>query len=382
VRLLHTSDWHLGRFFHREDLLDAQATFLDFLVETVRSERIDVVLVSGDIFDRALPRVDAVSLLSDGLGRMVDAGTQVVGISGNHDSPRRLGFGADLFAAAGVHLRTEPTASGRPILLDDAHGPVAIYALPYLEPDVARDAVGADASTHAAVIGAAMQSVRTDLDQRGIRRSVVLAHAFVTGGEACDSERDVSVGGVATVPASVFDGASYVALGHLHGRQALAPTVRYSGSPLAFSFSEHRHTKGCWVVDLDADGVRTVQPIETPTPRRLGCLSGRLDDLLTAPAHSPYEDRWLHVTLTDSVRPREPMERLRTRFPHTLMLTFAPEGGRADDHSTYAERVDGRSDLDVALGFVEHVRRRPADDDERRLLDDAFAAVRSAEVAV
>ena len=192
----------------------------------------------------------------------------------------------------------------------------------------------------------------------------------------------MSVGGVATVPLSVFDGISYVSLGHLHGRQTLAPTVRYSGSPLAFSFSEHQHRKGCWLVDLGVDGVTTVEPIETPTPRRLGRLRGQLDALLTAPAYSSYEDCWLHVTLTDPMRPREPMERLRARFPHTLMLTFAPEGARAGDTSTYAERVHGRSDLDVALGFVEHVRQRPADDGERQLLDDALAAVRAAEVAV
>jgi exonuclease SbcD len=175
---------------------------------------------------------------------------------------------------------------------------------------------------------------------------------------------------------------SYVALGHLHGRQTLAPTVRYSGSPLAFSFSEHQHTKGCWLVDLGADGGTTVEPIETPIPRRLGRITGHLDDLLTSPTYSSDEECWLHVTLTDPVRPREPMERLRARFPHTLMLTFAPDGATTGDASTYTQRVQGRSDLDVALGFVEHVRQRPADDDERRLLDEAFAAVRTDEVAV
>jgi exonuclease SbcD len=383
MRLLHTSDWHLGRFFHGEDLLDAQATFVDFLAETVRSEHIDAVLVSGDIFDRALPRIDAVSLLSEALRRLADTDARVVVISGNHDSARRLGFGADLIAAAGVHLRTDPHAVAHPILLADDDGPVAVYALPYLEPDVTREIVGAAANSHAAVIGAAMQSVRADLDARSdIERSVLLAHAFVTGGESCDSERDVSVGGVATVPMATFDGMSYVALGHLHGRQTLAPNVRYSGSPLAFSFSEHQHTKSCWLVDLGAAGVTAVHAIETPVPRRVARISGRLEELLTGPAYTPYEDSWLQVTLTDAVRPREPMERLRARFPHTLMLVFAPIGAPTDAVSTYAERVHGRSDLDIALGFVEHVRQCPADDAERALLDEAFTSVRAAEVAV
>jgi exonuclease SbcD len=381
VRLLHTSDWHLGRFFHGEDLLPAQATFLDFLVETIRDEKVDVVLVSGDVFDRALPRVDAVSLLSDGLRRIAAAGARVIAISGNHDSPRRLGFGADLIAASGVHLRTDPAASAQPVVIGDAHGPVAFYALPYLEPDLTRDVIGADTATHADVLGAAMRAVRADATSRGAR-SVVLAHAFVTGGEPCDSERDVSVGGASTVPLSTFDAMSYVALGHLHGRQQIADTVRYSGSPLAFSFSEHRHIKGCWLVDLDETGVDAVTPIETPVPRRVARLTGTLDELLSSPAFASYEDAWLHVTLTDPIRPREPMDRLRSRFPHTLMLTFAPLNTEQHETTTYAARVHGRGDLDIALGFVEHVRQRPADDDERAVLDEAFAAVRGAEVAV
>ncbi|MFL6238868.1 MAG: exonuclease SbcCD subunit D [Actinomycetes bacterium] len=383
MRLLHTSDWHLGRFFHGEDLLPAQATFLDFLAETVRDEGVDVVLVSGDIFDRALPRVDAVSLLSDGLRRLVDAGAQVVAISGNHDSARRLGFGADLIAASGVHLRTDPAAAAKPVVLHDEHGPVAVYAVPYLEPDLTKDVVGAAANTHADVMAAAVRSVRADIDRRRGTRSVVLAHAFVSGGQTCESERDVSVGGVATVPLSTFDEMSYAALGHLHGRQTLADGVRYSGSPLAFSFSEHHHVKGCWLVDLGSSAVDAVHAFETPVPRRVARINGSLDDLLGSSQYSSYEDCWLHVTLTDAVRPREPMDRLRSRFPHTLMLTFAPAGVAGEQSaSTYTARLQGRSDLDIALGFVEHVRQRRADDDERTLLDDAFAAVRAAETAI
>jgi exonuclease SbcD len=349
----------------------------------VRSERVDAVLISGDIFDRALPRLDAVSLLSDALHRIVDAGAHVIAISGNHDSPRRLGFGADLLSLAGVHLRTDPSTCARPVLLADDHGPVAFYALPYLEPDVTRELVGASASTHADVIGAAMAAADADLGTRAdVRRSVVVAHAFVVGGAGCDSERDVSVGGVATVPLSVFDSASYAALGHLHGRQTLRDTVRYSGSPLAFSFSEHQHVKACWLVDLGASGVDAVHPIETPVPRKVARLTGALDELLTSAAHEKYEDCWLQITLTDAVRPKDPMERLRTRFPHTLMLTFAPAGLPTANATTYAARLQGQSDLDIALGFVEHVRQRAAADAERMLLADAFAAVRAAEVAV
>ena len=187
MRLLHTSDWHLGRSFHREDLLSAQARFVDFLVDTVRSEGVDAVLVSGDVYDRALPPVDAVALCDDALRRLAGTGARVVLISGNHDSARRLGFGSGLIDTAGIHLRTDVAAAHQPVLLEDRDGPVAVYAVPYLEPDAVRAELGCDDRSHAAVLGAAMARVRDDLSGRPDSRSVVLAHAFVMGGEASES---------------------------------------------------------------------------------------------------------------------------------------------------------------------------------------------------
>ena len=275
MRLIHTSDWHLGRSFHREDLLGAQARFVDFLVETVRSEGVDAVLVSGDVYDRALPSVDAVTVCNDALRRLAATGTRVVLISGNHDSARRLGFGADLIDAAGIHLRTDPAGCARPVLLADRDGPVAVYGLPYLEPDAVRDELGCDERSHTAVLNAAMARVRQDLAGRPDARSVVLAHAFVTGGEPSDSERDISVGGVGSVPVSTFAGVDYAALGHLHGAQRLTDRVRYSGSPLAYSFSEEHHRKAVLLVDLGtAPGAEvSVQHLPTPVERPLARIS-------------------------------------------------------------------------------------------------------------
>lgn len=381
MRLLHTSDWHLGRSFHREDLLGAQARFVDFLVETVRSERVDAVLVSGDVYDRALPSVDAVDLCNDALRRLAGTGTRVVLISGNHDSARRLGFGADLIDAAGIHLRTDPAGAGRPVLLEDGDGDVGVYAVPYLEPDAVRGQLGCEERSHHAVLGAAMARVRADLADRPGARSVVLAHAFVTGGEASDSERDISVGGVSSVPAATFAGVDYTALGHLHGAQRLADEVRYSGSPVAYSFSEEHHTKGVLLVELgDRPGAPvSVEHLPTPVVRPLARVAGQLGDLLTGDRWERLTGHYLHVTLTDPVRPREPMERLRARFPHVLVLGFAPDGAAVDDRS-YAARLRGRDDLQVAGDFVEHVRSAP-DPAESALLADAFEAVRLAEAS-
>jgi DNA repair protein SbcD/Mre11 len=387
MRLLHTSDWHLGRSLHRADLRAAQSAFLDHLVQTVRAEKVDAVLVAGDVYDRAVPPVDAVELCADALNRLHDAGASVVLISGNHDSARRLGFGSDLLEVAGVHVRTRPSALARPVLLEDAHGPVAVYGVPYLEPDAVRgdlppiEAAPAEALRgHAGVLGHAARCIRADADSRRVRRRVVLAHGWVAGGAASDSERDITVGGVGQVPAALFDGFSYVALGHLHGQQTIAGPLRYSGSPLPYSFSEATHRKGSWLVELDGTGAIRAERVPAPVHRRLSVLRGPLHDLLSSAAFASYEDDFVSVTLTDPSRPQAAMDAVRARFPHVLVLAFEPEGVRPDERG-YRARVAGRDDLSVAAEFVRHVRNEPASDSERQLLAGAFEAVRAEDAA-
>jgi exonuclease SbcD len=381
VRLLHTSDWHLGRSFHRVGLLDAQRAFLDHLVQVVEEHRVDAVLVAGDVYDRAVPPLAAVRLFDDALHRLADAGVPVVMTSGNHDSAPRLGVGAGLLSPAGVHLRTDPAGCGAPVLLTDVHGPVAVYGLPYLEPALTGETLGAERRSHTAVLTAAMDRVRADLATRPAgTRAVVLAHAFVHGGQSSDSERDITVGGVAAVPAAVFDGVHYAALGHLHGCQTISPRVRYSGSPLAYSFSEAGHTKSLWLVDLDRAGEVTAERLPTPVPRPLARLRGTLEQLLSDPAHDQHRAAWVEATLTDPVRPAEPMARLAERFPHILHLAFAPEGADGGPAGGYAQRMRGRSEQQIAEDFVAHVRGgREADLGEQHLLSEAFDSVRTAE---
>jgi len=408
VRILHTSDWHLGRSFHRVDLLDAQAAYVDHLVDVVRAEQVDLVVIAGDIYDRALPSVDVVGVLDDALCRLSGAGAVVVLASGNHDSPRRLGFGARLLDLARVHVRTDPRGCGAPVLLGGDAGPVAVYPLPYLEPAVAGPLLddvrpdppedeagtageaadaGEDASgahrparySHQRVLGAAMQAVRADLARRAPgTRAVVGAHAFVAGGVASESERDISVGGVAVVPAAVFDGVHYVALGHLHGRQVVGERIRYSGSPLAYSFGEHRQVKGSWLVDLDARGTVRVETVDAPVPRPLAVLRGELEDLLRDPRHGEAERAWCQVTLTDPQRPADAMQRVRTRFRHTLQVRFDPAGGGPQGPGDFAARLVGRDDVRICCDFVTHVRRREPDVQELALLREAVTAVRIA----
>lgn len=380
MRILHTGDWHLGRTLLGADLLAHQSAFLDWLVEQVRARAVDLVVVAGDVYDRAVPPVDAVRMLSRVLERLAETTTVVV-TPGNHDSAARLGFGAGVMDAR-VRILAEPAGIATPVLVDDAHGPVAVYGIPYLHPDLTRYALAAIpdeplARSHQAVVGAAMDRVRADLAGRPGTRSVVVAHAFVGGTEPSDSEQDIRVGGVDRVARSVFDGIDYVALGHLHGPQRVGDDdrLRYAGSPLAFSFGERHQRKSVTVVDLDDAGRVTAELVPTPVPRRLVDVRATIDEIESG-THQAATDAWVRVAVTDTVHPERMYARVKDRFPFALAVTHEPtdRGERAA-----ARAVTATSDpVEVAADFVSFATGTTPDDADRAILTEAYEAAAAA----
>ena len=386
MKILHTSDWHLGRTLHKVDLHEHQAAFLDWLVDLVEAEGVDVVVIPGDVYDRAVPAVSSVTLLDRALGRLADTGATVVLTSGNHDSPERLGFGRSLMRA-GIHLLTDLPGIEHPVSVEDEHGEVLFFGLPYLEPDRARTELAREGEeplprSHEAVTRAALDRVREHAAARPGARTVVLAHTFVTGGEASDSERDLSVGGVDSVPAGVLGGIDYLALGHLHGCQDLTRSVGapawYSGSPLAFSFSERSHRKSVLLVELGApgaDGERAevaVRRIETPVPRRLTELRGTLEEILAR--RDEHAGDWLKAVVTDPARPAHLQEQLREAYPHLLLTEYAPEGRAASAGTPVVRRE--QNPLEVMDEFLAHVTGGDPTEAEHDVLERAYFAVR------
>jgi len=381
MRLLHTSDWHIGRSLHGADLLADQERVLTGLADLIRAESVDVVLVAGDIYDRAIPPAAATAVLDSVLTTLRATGARLVITPGNHDSSIRLAYAAGLLAANGVHLRTSVPGLAEPVLIDDAHGTVGIYGIPYLEPDLAKNALGApQARGHTDVLRAAMDQIRADRNRRGLSRTVVLAHTFVAGGARADSERDISVGGVEVVPADIFADVDYVALGHLHRAQEIAPGIRYSGSPLAYSFPEADQVKSVTLVDLDAEGLSGVAVHPLDRPRGLVTLTGTLDDLISDPRHEVHLVDYVSAQLLDTTRPVDAMRRLRARFSYCVHLAWAPTGEHKSAGS-YGERIAGRHDLAIVTDFVQHVRATPVTTAETELLSAALAAGRVAEHA-
>jgi exonuclease SbcD len=375
MRFLHTSDWHLGRTLHSVDLLDAQRSVLEQIVTIAATEQVDAVIVAGDIYDRAVPPVEAITLFSATLAALAEHTTVIV-TSGNHDSAIRLGYGSQLFRDR-VRVRTEVGQVGEPILFCDADGAVAIYPLPYLDPDSARIVLGGDEPlprSHQAVMAAALDRVRADLAERPATRSVVVAHAFVVGGAASDSERSIIVGGVDSVAAETFTGIDYVALGHLHGpqqpRTGTGTVLAYAGSPLRYSFAEAAHVKSVTLVDLAGDGTVELTQVPLRQPREMAELTGSLAELLAAPGH---EQDWVKVVVTDRVRPDAVFDRLKHRYPHLLRVEFAPVGARATGDTPATAPVAAQP-RELGSSFISLVTRIEASDEELDLFEQAYHA--------
>ncbi|MBG6212806.1 exonuclease SbcD [Cryobacterium sp. CAN_C3] len=361
MKILHTSDWHIGRTFHTHSTLEHLGLVLDALVTVVRERGVDVVAVAGDVFDSAMPSKESYALLTGALRRLRQGGASVVMTSGNHDSATRLGFQSEWAALAGIHVVTRPEQYLEPITVTDEHGPVHFYGIPYLEPVLIRHLYpGVLLKTHEQVLNFAMTQIRDDLARRG-GRSVVLSHCFAAGvapaTESSDVERDITAGGLDVVPLSVFDGCDYVALGHIHGRATLTERVRYSGAPLHYSFSEAGKPRGAWLVELDADGLGAIEWVDLPVPRRLTVLTGQLADLLDDAALAGTEGDWVKAILTDQVRPLDAMRSLQTRFAHAVALEHRPLIRVDPGDTSYAERISAaRSDPEIIAGFLAFVR--------------------------
>ena len=400
MRLLHTSDWHLGRSFHGASLLDEQAEALDRIVELAREAAVDLVVIAGDLYDRAIPPAEAVSLFTDTLARLRSAGIAVVAIAGNHDSHVRVSVYDPLLSALGVTIRGAVTRAAEPVLVQPAAGgaAVAVYPLPYLEPvvdgprllaapapegwDSAEEVAlelpaGAPARfSHEATTRLALQGIRRDLERRPGTRSVLVAHTFVAGGQGSDSERELSVGQVDRVSVETFAGFDYVALGHLHGSQQLdGPRLAYSGTPLPYSFSEERHRKSVRIVELAADGTPAVEVVPLGVGRSLQTIEGTLATLCSDPTFERAREARVRAILTDEALPLQAMARLRERFPHAVELRHQPPAVERSSGDERSRRIrEARSPLELAGLFLADQQGRPASSAELDLLRLALDA--------
>ncbi len=381
MRVLHTSDWHLGRSLGDHRLLEDQAAFCDWLVGFVAGEKIDLVAVSGDLFDRSIPPGDAWTLLCDVFSRLRSAGATVAAIAGNHDSAGRLAALDDLLNGAGVYLRGGYARAGSVTELDLGGHPLALVTTPFLDPHMAPSEVAeplreASALSHEGVLALAMHGARSAMPD-GIP-SMVLSHAFVTGAARSDSERELAVGAAAMVSAEVFSGFDDVALGHLHQPQSVAgeERIRYSGSPLPYSFSETGPKSVC-IAELDEAGLVGVTSVEVPVGRSVVTVRGTLEDL----AESAGDARnFVRAELTDELRPVDAARLLRSSFPWLAEVEWV--GGRRDGiQGLSVSEVAVRTPGELVDDFWRDVRGERPGEEVRAMLHGALHGTDTGEFA-
>jgi exonuclease SbcD len=316
---IHTSDWHIGRLFQNVSLLDDQMYALKQIKQYAHEHQVDALVVAGDIFDRAVPPAEAVDALNAFLAEFTrDLNIPVILISGNHDSAKRLRFGATFMSGSGLHILGDIRDVASPVVVDTESGPVHFFAIPYHDPVEVREAFGVETKTydeaHTHLAQLAEQARSPDVP------AVLISHCFIDGAEESDSERRLSVGGADRVSYQPLESFDYVALGHLHAPQHKgAEHIRYSGSLLKYSFSEHLHTKGITLVELNG-GEATWQHLPLIPKRDMRVIEGSLEELVELGKQDPHADDYILARLTDKQDLLEPMAQLRAVYPNTLEL--------------------------------------------------------------
>lgn len=393
MKFLHTADLHIGRKIFEQSLIEDQQYILDKIIEIAVTEQVDAVVIAGDIYDRAIPSTEAVTLLDDFYTQLIQAGIKVIAVSGNHDSPERVAFADRILEGQGLYLAGGYQEPLRTVTLEDAFGPVTFVCLPFVKPAV----VGATNSAEAveAILG------RTPMAMDLRSRYVLVTHFFVSGEngenpELSDSENDAQVGGLDAVPAGMFGAFSYVALGHIHKPQHMGMgKVYYSGSPLKYSFSEAKQEKCVQIVELgeqcrtenteitESDVQRgvvfkrggvTVRRIPLIPMRDMRCIRGKLSDLISSEvvaANSVGMEDYLQITLTDTEELIDPMGTLRSVYPNVLQIIM--EKNCVDEDGVYESRLLGERKSTATLfgEFYEMLKGEPMDERRRTIVEEA-----------
>jgi exonuclease SbcD len=402
MRILHTADWHLGRLFHGLRLTDEQADVLKNIIALTKEAHTDVVLIAGDIYDRAVPPTEAVELLNETLNKLIkDAHQKVILIAGNHDNPERLGFGSELLAEEGLFIAGPLRADLKPIVLNDNEGPVYFAPLPYGEPLGARAVLGVKAQTNSqepqtnaeadlfAEAPATSPEIRTheDVVRRQLElmlpqipakaRKIALAHVFLQGAQESDSERPLSMGGTTTVNKDLFTPFNYTALGHLHMCQSCGPKIRYGGSLLKYSFNETKQHKGVHIIDLGKDGSFTAETISLHGKHELACLEGNFADLVQHP-DAKLQNEFLQITLTDQTPVLDAKHRLDQVYPHVLQLQYRSLMQEAHAAATLTKRQELSPEV-LFKNFYSQIGGRDLTEAETKLLQDTLNSMDTTE---
>lgn len=375
MKFIHVSDLHLGKRVNEFSMLEDQKYILNELIEIIDAEQVDGILIAGDVYDKSVPSAEAVQLFDHFLNRLADRNLYTFIISGNHDSAERLSFGNELMKERRVYVSPVFSQIPKPILLSDEWGELCIYMLPFVKPVHVRHVLAGEEQQETEeqpVISSYDEAVRAVIDAMEVnpqKRNLLLAHQFVTGAIRSDSE-ERTVGGLDNVDASCFDEFDYVALGHIHGAQHISrSTVRYSGTPLKYSFSECRHRKSVTVVELKEKGVVDIAAIPLKPLRDMQELRGTYEELTARKFYQELNrEDYMHIILTDEEDVPDALNKLRVIYPNIMRLEYDNTRTRTRQHVEEGESVDEKSPLTLFAELYEQQNNQPMSEEQEVFL--------------
>lgn len=384
MKILHTGDWHLGKLVHGIHMTEDQRYLLKQLVELIKKENINVLIIAGDVYDRSIPPTEAIELLDDVLSEIImGLDVKVIMIAGNHDSADRLDFGSKILKDKGLYISGKLLDQVEPIVLEDDYGVVNFYPIPFSEPALVRGLYKDNTcKTHDLAIEKVMNSFKGTMDET--QRNICISHAFVMGTETLetsDSERPLAIGGSEYVNVNHYEGFDYVALGHLHRPQKVKhDSIRYAGSLLKYSFSEAMQKKSVTIVDLKQKGDISIEQRRLEPIRDLRVIKGTLEDLMKEEVYSlRNQEDYICAVLTDRGKLFEPMKQLRAIYPNVLLLEKQRFINGDNEVDEMLIDIKTKKPEEQFASFYKHVLGEEIPDDEMEIFGRVFDAVEKEE---
>lgn len=364
MKLIHTSDLHIGKMVNEFSMLKDQEFVLKQMIDIAKEERADALLIAGDIYDRNIPPSDAVAIFDQFVSELIKEGILVLLISGNHDSPERLSFASSILEKKGFYIAGVYDGTVKSVTLTDEYGKLNMHLIPYVKPPITKHLLENDEIvTYENSVKAILDTIPLDKKERNI----LVTHYFITNlgiePECSDSETRISVGGTDNIDVSLFDDFDYVALGHIHGPQRIGrETVRYAGSPLKYSFSEVFHKKSLTVLEIKEKGDINISMREIKPLHDVRKIKGQLEDLMSKEVYSMADTMdYLQVTLTNQEELVDPIGTLRSIYPNVMQLILEKNIRAQDSTTTKIDHMKSKSTLEIYKEFYESVTERDFD---------------------
>lgn len=380
MKFFHLSDLHLGKRVNEFSMIDEQKYILAKIVGEVDKEKPDGVIIAGDVYDKSVPSAEAVELFDSFLSKLAERDLQIFVISGNHDSPERIAFGAKLMQKSGVHVSPVYNGCVTPVKLNDSFGTVNVYLLPFIKPAILKsDSLkkifdGQNLDTYTDAVRAAINEMNVKANDK-LERNVLVCHQFVTGASRSDSE-EISVGGMDNVDANVFSDFDYVALGHIHGPQKISDKIRYCGTPLKYSFSECSHKKSITVVELLQKGNVKIDTIEITPKHDMREVRGTYNEVTERKfIESQNADDFLHITLTDEDDIPNALGVLQQLYPNLMKFDYDNKRTNAVGFSGESADAENKTPSELFQEFYELQNGMEMGDEQKKFVEELIEKI-------